>query len=183
MIEWLSTSAGIYTLFILATAIERLYEVRVSNRNAAWSFDQGGVERGKGHYPFMVVLHTGFLFACIGEVLLLDRSFLPSLGWPMLGLAIGCQALRWWCITSLGHRWNTRVILVPGLKRLTNGPYRFFSHPNYVAVVLEGFALPLLHTAVWTCVGFTILNAGLLWVRIRCEEQALQELLENANAQ
>ena len=100
----------------------------------------------------------------------------------MIALAVFCQGLRWWCITSLGQRWNTRVILVPGLKRLTNGPYKYFSHPNYVAVVLEGFAIPLMHNAIFTCAAFTILNAGLLWVRIRCEEQALQELLEAPNA-
>ena len=182
LLLWLTTSAGIYCVFILATAIERLVEVKISNRNAAWSFEQGGVEKGKGHYPFMVVLHTGFLFACIAEVVLLDRQFNPALGGVMIALAVFCQGLRWWCITSLGQRWNTRVILVPGLKRLTNGPYKFFSHPNYVAVVLEGFAIPLMHNAIFTCVAFTVLNAGLLWVRIRCEEQALQELLETPNA-
>ena len=170
-----------YTVFMALTALERLVEVRISNRNAQWSFDQGGIEKGKGHYPFMVILHTGFLIGCVAEVWLLNPSFNPWLGYPMLLLAILCQGLRWWCISSLGQRWNTRVILVPGLPRLTNGPYRFFRHPNYVAVVLEGFALPLMYSAVWSAGIFTILNAWLLYVRIKCEEQALQEFLESQN--
>jgi methyltransferase len=170
------TSLTLYTAFIVATAVERLVEVRVSLRNAAWSFAQGGVEHGAGHFPFMVVLHTGFLFACVGEAWLLERPFLPWMGWPMMAVAVGCQALRWWCITSLGQRWNTRVIIVPGLPRITTGPYRWLPHPNYVAVVLEGVALPLIHGCWITAVSFTGLNAMLLWVRIGVENRALAEL-------
>jgi len=168
----------LYTVLIVLTSIERLIEVRLSNRNTKWSFEQGGIERGKEHFPFMVVLHTAFLVGCVAEVWFLETKFNPMLGYPMLVLAILCQGLRWWCITTLGNRWNTRVIIVPGLKRLSGGPYRFFNHPNYVAVVLEGIALPLIFSAYWTAAIFTILNACLLFVRIRCEEHALQELLE-----
>lgn len=170
------SSALLYTMFIGLTAIERLVEVVVSRRNAAWSFARGGVEYGQGHFPFMVVLHTGFLIGCVAEVWLLDRPFVPALGWPLVVLAILAQGLRWWCITTLGPRWNTRVIIVPGLPRITGGPYRFLRHPNYVAVVAEGIILPLIHTAWLTALVFTVLNAGLLWVRIRCEERALAEM-------
>lgn len=173
------TSLWLYTVFIALTGAERLVEVRVSLRNAAWSFAQGGVEHGASHYPFMVVLHTGFLFACVGEAWLLERPFIGWLGWSMLAVALGCQILRWWCITSLGQRWNTRVIIVPGLARVTKGPYAWLPHPNYVAVVLEGVALPLIHTCWITAVGFSVLNAGLLWVRIGVEDQALAELEAN----
>lgn len=165
-----------YSALIGLTGLERLVEVAVSLRNAAWSMAQGGVEHGRGHYPFMVVLHTGFLAACVAEVWLLDRPFLPWLGVPMLVLALFCQGLRWWCITSLGRRWNTRVIIVPGLPPVTGGPYRWIRHPNYVAVVLEGLALPLIHSAWITALAFTILNAALLIVRIRCENTALASL-------
>lgn len=171
------TSLGWYTLLIAATAVERLVEVVVSQRNLAWSLSRGGIERGRSHYPFMVVLHTGFLVACVAEVALLDRAFTPAIGWPMLAVAIACQGLRWWCITTLGPRWNTRVVLVPGLPRVRSGPYRILSHPNYVAVVAEGVALPLIHGAWITALAFTVLNAGLLTVRIRVEEAALRELL------
>ena len=174
-------SLYIYAGVILLTAIERLFEVRVSLKNAKWSFDRGGKEYGQGHYPFMVVLHTGFLFACVGEAWLLEREFHPLLGYPMLGVAVFCQFLRWWCITTLGPRWNTRVIIVPGLPRITNGPYRFFNHPNYIAVIIEGVALPLIHSAYFTAIGFSVLNAGLLWTRIKCEERALTEMLEKNN--
>ena len=169
-------SANFYVIFIVLTAIERLIEVKVSNRNAKWSFTQGGIERGKGHYPFMVLLHSSLLVGCVIEVFLLNRSFDMLWGWVWLVVAIACQGLRWWCINTLGQRWNTRVILIPNLPRITKGPYQYFSHPNYMIVALEGLALPLLHNAYWTAGIFTLLNAGLMWVRIRCEESALQEL-------
>ncbi|MCB9681281.1 MAG: isoprenylcysteine carboxyl methyltransferase family protein [Alphaproteobacteria bacterium] len=170
------TSTALYLGLLAATGVERLAEVRLSLRHAAWSFARGGVEHGRGHYPAMVVLHTGFLVACAVEVVALQRPFLPWLGLPMLAVAAGCQALRWWCITTLGPRWNTRVIIVPGLPRITGGPYRWLSHPNYVAVVLEGLALPLIHTAWITALAFTVLNALLLTVRLRVENAALATL-------
>jgi methyltransferase len=165
-----------YTLLILAVGLERLAELVVSKRNAAWSMARGGVETGLSHYPFMVVLHTGLLVGCLVEVAVADRPFLPWLGWPMLVLVLASQALRWWCITTLGPRWNTRVIVVPGLPPVTSGPYRFLRHPNYVAVVVEGFALPLVHTAWITALVFTVLNIPLLAVRLRVESAALATL-------
>ena len=170
------SSALLYVIFMGATALERLVEVVVSKRNAAWSFARGGTEHGKGHFPAMVLLHTAFLIACPAEVWLLDRPFIPWLGFPLLLLAVAAQGLRWWCITTLGPRWNTRVIIVPDLPRVTGGPYRFIRHPNYVAVVAEGIILPLIHTAWITALAFTILNAWLLTVRIRCEDEALASL-------
>ena len=165
-----------YAAFMGLTALERLVEVRVSLRNAAWSFARGGKEHGRGHYPFMVVLHTGFLFACVAEVWLFDRPFLPTIGIPLLVAALALQGLRWWCITTLGPRWNTRVIIVPGLPRITGGPYRWLSHPNYVVVVAEGLVLPLIHSAWLTALCFTVLNALLLYVRIGVENAALAEM-------
>ena len=162
-----------YTALVLLVGLERLAELVVARRNAAWSRARGGVEYGAGHYPVMVALHTGLLAACLAESRLGHRPFLPALGWPMLALALGAQALRWWCITALGPRWNTRVIVVPGLPLVTGGPYRWFSHPNYVAVVVEGAALPLVHGNWLTATGFTLLNLPLLATRIRCENDAL----------
>ena len=167
------TSEVLFTVLVLAVGLERLAELVVARRNAAWSFARGGVESGAGHYPVMVVLHTGLLIGALAEVWLLGRVFLPALGWPMLVLALGSQALRWWCIRTLGPRWNTRVIVVPGLPLVGGGPYRWFRHPNYVAVVVEGLALPLVHTAWITASVFTVANALLLRVRIRTENRAL----------
>jgi methyltransferase len=142
----------------------------------AWSRARGGTEYGAGHYPVMVVLHTALLAGCLVEVAALHRPFIPALGWPMLAVVVAAQGLRWWCITTLGHRWNTRVVVIPGAYRITGGPYRVIPHPNYVAVVIEGIALPLVHTAVLTAVVFTVLNAVLLRTRIRVENTALASL-------
>ena len=171
-----------FALLIAAVGLERLAELVVTKRNAAWSFARGGVESGQRHYLVMVVLHTGLLVGALVEVWLRRPPFLPTLGWTMLALVLASQALRWWCITTLGHQWNTRVIVVPGLPRVTGGPYRLMSHPNYVAVVIEGFALPLVHSAWITAVVFTLCNAALLTVRIRVENRALAELPPSAAA-
>jgi methyltransferase len=163
-----------YTLLIVAVGFERLAELVVSARNARWSFDRGGVESGRGHFPPMVALHAGLLLACVLEVAVADRPLLPWLALPALVLTLASQALRWWCIGTLGPRWNTRVIVVPGLPLVASGPYRWIRHPNYVAVVVEGIALPLVHTAWVTALAFTVLNAVLLLrFRIPAEERAL----------
>ncbi|GAB2927824.1 isoprenylcysteine carboxyl methyltransferase family protein [Nonomuraea fastidiosa] len=162
-----------YLVLVGLVVLERLAELVVARRNLAWARARGGVEYGRGHYPFIVLLHVALLAAAPAEVWALHRPFLPALGWPMLALVVLAQGLRWWCIRTLGHQWNTRVVVVPGLPLVDRGPYRWFRHPNYVAVVAEGIALPLVHTAWVTAVAFTAVNAALLAVRIRVEERAL----------
>lgn len=168
----------LYAVMIVAVAVERLVELVVSKRNLAWARVHGGREYGLGHYPFMVFLHSALLVACLVEAA--HRPFLPALGWPMIAVVVLAQGLRWWCISTLGHRWNTRIVVVPGLPLVDRGPYRWMRHPNYVAVVLEGIALPLVHTAWITSVVFTVVNAGLLWVRISSENAALAQALTEA---
>jgi methyltransferase len=165
-----------YVILIGLVAAERVAELVVSQRNLATSKARGGSEFGAGHYPTMVVLHTALLASCLAEVLVLHRPFIPILGWSMLAVALAAQGLRWWCITTLGWQWNTRVIVVPGAARVTGGPYRYLSHPNYVAVALEGVALPLVHSAWITAVVFTVLNAALMMARIKVENAALASL-------
>jgi methyltransferase len=167
------SSVAWFTLLVLAVGLERLAELRLSLRNARWALQRGGVESGRGHYPPMVALHAGLLVGAVAEVDLAGRPFLPWLGWPMLALVLAAQTLRWWCIATLGPRWNTRVIVVPGLPLVGSGPYRWLRHPNYVAVAVEGAALPLVHTAWLTAAAFTVLNTWLLTVRIGCEDRAL----------
>jgi methyltransferase len=162
-----------YYLLILAVGFERLAELIVAKRNARWAFAHGGKEFGHDHYPVMVTLHTALLLGCLIEPWALHRPFIPWLGWPMLAIAALAQVLRWWCITTLGPRWNTRVIVLPEAPLVQRGPYRWLHHPNYVAVVAEGFALPLVHTAWITAAVFTVANAILLSVRIRVENSAL----------
>jgi methyltransferase len=163
----------VYYLLILAVGIERLVELVVSKRNAQWALAQGGKEFGRGHYPVMVAVHAALLLGCVVEVWALHRPFIAWLGWPMLALVALSQALRWWCVATLGHRWNTLVIVVPQAPLIRQGPYRWLHHPNYLAVVTEGVALPLVHTAWLTAAVFTLANALLLSVRIRVENAAL----------
>jgi methyltransferase len=171
---------GCYVVLIVAVGVERLAELGLSRRNLAWARARGGREHGFGHYPFMVALHIGLLVGCLVEAG--HRSFIPALGWPMLAGVVLAQALRWWCITVLGPRWNTRIIVVPGLPLVEAGPYRRLHHPNYVAVVLEGIALPLVHTGWVTAVVFTVVNTGLLGVRIPAENAAMAQALGQAPA-
>jgi methyltransferase len=167
------TSLAFFTVLVLLVALERVVELVVSRRNAAWSLRHGGYETGRGHYPVMVMLHTGLLAGMLVEAWVRRPDVPALLAGVMLALVLASQALRWWCIATLGRRWNTRVIVVPDLPLVRSGPYRFLSHPNYVAVVVEGFALPLVHAAWITALVFTVANAGLLTVRLRVEDRAL----------
>ncbi|MDN3295183.1 isoprenylcysteine carboxyl methyltransferase family protein [Streptomyces ficellus] len=162
-----------YTVLVLAVGAERVAELVVARRHARWSLARGAVEFGRRHYPAMVTLHTALLVGCLAEVWAARRPFHPGLGWTMLAVVVAAQGLRWWCVRTLGPRWNTRVLVVPGLPLVSAGPYRWLRHPNYVAVVAEGVALPLVHGAWLTATLFTVFNAALLTVRVRCEDAAL----------
>lgn len=168
-----------YLLFLGGLTAQRLWELAISRRNAAWSLARGGVEFGRGHLLPMKLLHTAFLLGCVAEVTWGQRPFIPVLGWPMLGLFTLAQWLRWISIQRLGRAWSIRVIVRPGEPLQTDGIYHWIRHPNYLAVIMEGVAIPLIHTAWITALGFSLLNAWLLWVRIRCEEQALTSFGSN----
>ena len=165
-----------YLILLFAVGLERLAELVLAQRNLAWSRARGGIEIGAGHYPVMVVLHLALLVGCVVEVVVMQRPFIPALGWSMLALVVAAQGLRWWCITTLGRQWNTRVVVIPGAPRIDGGPDRWISHPNYVAVAIEGLALPLVHTAWVTALAFTTLNAALLSTRVNVENSALARL-------
>lgn len=169
-------SEVLFTALVVAIGLERVAELALSRRNATWSLTRGGVEYGQGHYPLMVMLHTGLLVGALAEVWMRRPDVVAGLAWAMLTLVAASQGLRWWCIATLGRRWNTRVIVVPGAPRVISGPYRWIPHPNYVAVVIEGLALPLVHAAWGTALVFTALNGFLLATRIRAEDHALTRL-------
>ncbi|KRD05610.1 hypothetical protein ASE48_15600 [Mycobacterium sp. Root265] len=160
-----------FVALILLVAVERVAELVVSKRNLEWSKANGGREFGAGHYPVMVALHTGLLAGAVLEARTRRRWI-----WPAFWVVLAAQALRWWCITTLGKQWNTRVVVVPGAPRIVGGPYRLVPHPNYVAVILEGAALPLVGGAWITAGVFSVANALLLRTRIRVEDEALQSL-------
>lgn len=164
----------IYWVLLAVIGCERVCELAVSGRHArALLRRHGAVEYGQGHFPVMVALHTALLAGCLAEPLLAHRSFVPALGWPMILIVVAANALRWWCVRTLGERWTARVIVLPGAPLVRRGPYRWFAHPNYAAVIVEGAALPLAGSAWITAAAFTVLNAALLTVRIRCETRAL----------
>ena len=155
--------------YLFALIAERLFELWLSRRNAAKAFAAGGVEVGQVHYRFMAVFHALFFVACALEA----RPFDMAVFFTFFPLALAAMGLRYWAIRTLGDRWNTRVIVVPGAAPVTGGPYRFMKHPNYLAVVLELFSVPMMMGAWMTAVVFTVVNAALLYVRIRAEERAL----------
>jgi methyltransferase len=163
----------VYYTLLAVIGVERVCELVVSTRHANASLRRGGVESGAGHFPVMVALHVLLLVGCVVEPLALHRTFIPALGYPMIALVVAANALRWWCIATLGPSWSARVIVIPGTPLVRSGPYRWFAHPNYVAVVIEGAALPLAGSAWITAGTFTVLNAALLTVRLRCETRAL----------
>ena len=117
------TSLTAFTVLVVLVGVERLAELVVSKRNAAWSFERGGVETGFSHYPPMVLLHTGLLGGALVEAYAREPHVPSALAWSMLAVVVLSQALRWWCITTLGRQWNTRVIVVPGLVPVRRGPY------------------------------------------------------------
>ena len=179
--NWID-SRLVYTGLVAAVASLRLFELAVSRRNIARLRARGAVEFGEALYPWMVAVHSGFLLSCPTEVWLLDRPFRSPLGYSMLAVLCLAAGIRWWAISTLGDRWSTRVVFVPGEAPVTGGPYRWLRHPNYLAVILEFVALPLIHTAWLTAVVFSLANAFVLVLRIRTEEASLSERSEYSRA-
>jgi methyltransferase len=154
-------------------ALQRLAEVRLSKRNEAIILSKGGREHGREHFPLMQLLHISWFLAALSEVFLLKREFIPWLAGAALLLLTAGQLLRYSAIRTLGTRWTVRIMTQPGSLPVETGIYRYIRHPNYLGVILEILAVPLLHTAYLTAVVFSLANALLLRVRIRAEEAAL----------
>ena len=147
-------------------------ELALARRNERRLRARGAVEVGRTHYPWAILLHVGFFIALTVEVVMFHQQ--PAAwAWVPLGLLVVAQGLRYWAIATLGPRWNTKILVVPGAERITRGPYRYLKHPNYLAVVVEIAAIPLIFQAYITAIVFSMLNAGFLAVRIPAEERAL----------
>lgn len=159
------------TLLVGGVALQRLGELAWSKRNERRLRERGAVEYGQSHYPAMVALHVGWLASTLLEAR--RPSAVPS---PVRAVAVGAfvaaQPLRYWAIASLGDRWSTRVLVPPDEAAVTTGPYRYLDHPNYVAVVAELVALPLMLGACRTAIWATVANAAVLRTRLRIERQA-----------
>jgi methyltransferase len=159
-------------LFVAALAAQRLFELGISKRHAAALKARGAIEHGKGHFPLLVLVHVLLLVGIVLEVVVLGAR--PPASWPLWALVFAAgQLLRYAAIRALGPFWNVRVLVVPGAPLVRTGPYRYLRHPNYVAVVMELLAAPLIFGAWRTAILVSALNGVALWIRIRCEERAL----------
>lgn len=166
-------SRVLFTILVLVATAGRLIEVRHSKRNQARLIEKGNAPLSEPKFRIMVILHIAVMVMSVVEVWALQRPFIPLLGIPMLILFIGCNLLRWWVIATLAEHWNIQVVNSLGMGVVTNGPYRYIRHPNYVAVFLELLTLPLIHSAVITAIIGTIVNTYILYSRIKLEETIL----------
>jgi methyltransferase len=159
-------------LALAFVVVQRILELRLAQANLRWALSQGAREYGREHYPLFFLLHLGWMLGWLHEGL--ARQQLSPIWWLWLAVFVLAQGLRYWAIQSLGRYWNTRIIIVPGAKKIAGGPYRYLRHPNYLAVALELLSLPLIFNAWITALAATLLNAWLLLtVRIPAEEKAL----------
>jgi methyltransferase len=159
-------------LILGLVTLQRLGELVLARRNTARLLARGAREVGAGHYPLIVALHAAWL---IGLWILLWRLPGIEVSWPWLAVFIVLQGLRVWVIATLGPRWTTRIVVLPGAPPVSGGPYRFVSHPNYMVVAAELFVLPVAFGLVWYAIVFSVLNAAVLWIRIRTEAAALRQ--------
>ncbi len=164
-----------YLVLLALVGAERLLELRIAKSNESSMAARGGVEHGREHYPWMVFLHSSLFLICPLEAWLLGRPWIPSLAALCLLLLASSMGLRYWVIRTLGDRWTTRIMVVPGEAPVVTGPFRLLRHPNYLAVVVELIALPLIHTAWCSAIVLTLGNAAILYRRIHAEEQALTQ--------
>ncbi|RYZ98806.1 MAG: hypothetical protein EOP47_18410 [Sphingobacteriaceae bacterium] len=157
-----------FIIFISLFIIQRLSELYIASRNKKWLLQQGAVEYGREHYPFMVAMHTLFIISLITEYLLRGH---PPISFIFLGIFIGLLAFKFWVIASLGKYWNTRIYRVPNFQPVNNGPFKWLKHPNYMEVVCEIAVIPLVFHLYYTAIIFTLLNACMLYVRIGVENK------------
>ena len=164
-----------YLIILALLIVERIFELDLARRNARRAFERGAIEVGQTHYRVMVAFHTLFIASCAAEAIFFPHSLPGLVAWIALFAQVCAQALRYWAVATLGERWNTRIVVTPEKTPVTTGPYRFMRHPNYLAVVIEIAAVPLIGSAIFTAIIFSIGNALILAVRIPAEERAMGE--------
>lgn len=159
--------------------LQRLFELIVAKRNEKWMKERGAIEREADHYKWFIIIHVFFFISILMETLWRGNSTLP-LNYTLLIFFILTQMARIWCIASLGRFWNTKIIILPGERLVSKGPYKYVKHPNYIIVGIELFIIPLLFGAIITAILFPMLHILLLTVRIPAEERALKHVLFNS---
>jgi methyltransferase len=158
-------------LILAFVTLQRLGELILARRNTARLLAQGAYEVGAGHYPLIVLLHAAWL---AGLWYLAVWRGPATVEWLWLGVFVVLQIMRLWVIATLGPRWTTRIIVLPGAALVAGGPYRLVAHPNYCVVAAEILVLPLVFGLAAYGAIFAVLNALVLWWRIRVEDAALQ---------
>lgn len=167
MIEALSWIDPLAFAVLAFVTLQRLAELLYAKRNENRLRLEGAKEFAPGHYPAIVLLHAAWL----AGLWILALNITPSIWWLVVFFIF--QALRIWVLATLGPRWTTRIIVLPGLPLVSSGPYKFISHPNYAVVIGEIFVLPMAFGLFWYAIVFSLLNAAILFVRIRAENDAL----------
>jgi methyltransferase len=160
-------------LILGLVTLQRLGELVLSRRNTQRLLSEGAHEVAPGHYLLIVAVHAVWLVGL--WLLVVWRVPDTSISWPWFSVFLVLQTLRVWVIATLGPRWTTRIIVLPGAPLVTSGPYRFVAHPNYLIVAGEILVLPLVFGQLWYGIVFSVLNAMVLWIRIRAEEAALRQ--------
>ena len=161
-----------YTVFIFLI-VQRVTELFISRKNEKWMMNRGGIEHGKAHYPYIVLLHILFLVSFFIEVQVFQRE-LTEIWFVIFPILFLTQIMRYWAVLSLGNYWNTKIMIVPGDVVISRGPYKFVKHPNYIVVAVELLFIPLLFNAYFTAILFTLMNVVMMTIRIPAEESALQ---------
>lgn len=157
-----------FIFFISFLILQRLSELYIANRNEKWLLQNGAIQYGQSHYPFMVAMHTLFIISLITEYNLRDNTPF-SAGFLVAFLLV--LAFKFWALSSLGKYWNTKIYRIPGVFPVKKGPYKIFRHPNYMEVVCEIAIIPLVFHLYYTAIIFTLLNAAMLTVRISVENK------------
>ena len=157
-----------FTAFIAFLILQRLSELYIAGRNEKWLLQNGAVQYGQSHYPFIVALHTLFILSIITEYVLRGPI---NINYIFLILFILVLSFKFWALSSLGKYWNTKIYRIPGVYPVKKGPYKIFKHPNYGEVICEIAIIPLVFGLYYTAIIFTILNAIMLTVRIRVENK------------
>jgi methyltransferase len=155
------------SIILALVTLQRLGELVIARHNTERLLARGAIEVGAGHYPLVVSMHAAWLIA----LWVLGRD--QDVNLVLLAVFVLLQGVRLWVLATLGSRWTTRIIILPGEPLITSGPYRYFSHPNYAVVVAEIAVLPLALHLPWVAIAFSLLNAAVLVIRIRAESRAL----------
>jgi methyltransferase len=169
----LSISLPVFSALVVAVGVMRLVELTISERRRKALAARGARPIGEPHFGAMVFVHTAILVGALAEAWLMRRPVIPAVAGPALVLVIAANALRWWVIATLGPHWNVRIMSSLDLGVVTDGPFRWIRHPNYLAVFVELTALPLVHGAYLTALLGAAAHVWVLWHRIHAEETVL----------